>query len=58
MSMLSRTLRLISTLIAYLAFGLVGASFALILPFALRRLPEGLAGQRRARRIVARIWTG
>ena len=58
MNMLSRTLRLISTLIAYLAFGLVGASFALILPLALRRLPEGLVGQRRARRIVARIWTG
>jgi acyltransferase family protein len=58
MAALSRALRLISTLAAYLAFGLAGVLLALILPLALLRLPAGQTGERRARRIVARIWTG
>lgn len=58
MSYLSRFIRFFSTLSAYVLFGLVGVSFALIMPCVLRRMPPGLPGQLRARRLVSRVWSG
>ena len=58
MNAVLRLCRFFSTLLAYLLFGVVGCSLALILPVLLRFCPPGLPGQLRARRMVARVWSG